>query len=91
MLMKGKVVTFLTADAAKKYHEYLVRQLKPVGEEKIKRKAKNRTIQRRQRVCVQCSYSIIILSTNMSLTNLSQWQLSSENLAHRANFYVHIG
>lgn len=38
-------------DASKKYHEYLVRQLKPVGEEEKKKKAKSsRITQRRQRV-----------------------------------------
>ena len=39
-------------DAAKKYHEYLVRQQKPQSEEQKQLRAKNsRTVQRRQRVC----------------------------------------
>ena len=47
-------------DAAKKYHEYLVRQLKPVGEGEKKKKAKNnRALQRRQRV--RSAYIIKIL------------------------------
>ena len=42
---------FLLSDAAKKFHEYLVRQNKPTSEEERNATAKlNRITQRRQRV-----------------------------------------
>lgn len=48
-----KILLAYYTDAAKKYHEYLVRQQKPQTAEQKKKVAKNnRIVQRRQRVCV---------------------------------------
>ena len=49
------------ADAANKYHEYLVRQEKPISEEqKVLLAKNNRITQRRQRVCIHTYVHIIL-------------------------------
>ena len=49
----NKYMYIIYADAAKKYHEYLVQQEKPISEEqKVLLAKNNRITQRRQRVCI---------------------------------------